>query len=82
MSLTPQKLGARKNTLLMYQNVLALYHEHKTEDNSVMTVWRKYIRPVYPISRVTLYTILATPVKRELEKLEAIEEQQISLFAS
>jgi hypothetical protein len=57
-----------------------LYNQHKTEDIPVTVVLRKYIFPVYPISRTTLYEILNTPVKKELDKIEAIEAQQLNLF--
>ena len=75
-----QEIGTQKNKLLRYQLVLELYHQHKTEDNSVMTVWRKYIYPKYAISRTTLYTILATPVTKELKEIRAEEDRQLSMF--
>ena len=80
MSLTPQQIGAKRNRLEMYQNVLDIYNEHKTDYNTVIGVWREHIKPIYPIGKVTLYKILATPVKRELKKLDEIERQQLSLF--
>lgn len=46
-----------------------LYLKYKTEDIPDTVVLRKYIYPVYPISRTTLNTILNTPIDRELNKL-------------
>lgn len=75
-----QQHGKSKNKLLRYKLILDLYNQHKTEDIPVTVVLRKYIFPVYPISRTTLYEILNTPVKKELDKIEAIEAQQLNLF--
>ena len=75
-----QKQGIQKNKLLRYKDVLDLYHEKKTEDIPVTVIWRKYIYPKFHISRTTLYTILATPVTKELKEIRAIEQQQISLW--
>lgn len=57
------------NTLFRYKNIRDLYLKHKTEDIPDTVVLRKYIYPVYPISRTTLNTILNTPIDRELNKL-------------
>ncbi|MCC4211368.1 hypothetical protein [Leeuwenhoekiella parthenopeia] len=75
-----QITGTQRNKLLRYQKILDLYHKHKTEDNSVMTVWRKYIYPEWAISRTTLYTILGTPVSKELKEIQAEEDRQLSIF--
>jgi len=75
-----QEIGTQKNKLLRYQLVLELYHQHKTEDNSVMCVWRKYIYPKYAVSRTTLYTILGTSVNKELKEIKAFEDSQLSMF--
>ena len=75
-----QQHGINKNKLLRYKLILDLYNQHKTEDIPVTVVLRKYIYPIYPISRTTLYEILGTPVKKELEKVEAIEAAQLNLF--
>lgn len=75
-----QQHGISKNKLLRYKLILDLYNQHKTEDIPVTVVLRKYIFPIYPISRTTLYEILNTPVKKELAKIEAIEAQQLNLF--
>ena len=74
-----QKQGIQKNKLLRYKQILELYKEKKTEDIPTTVIWRKYIYPQYFISRTTLYTILGTPVNRELQKILAIEAQQLSI---
>ncbi|GAQ15450.1 hypothetical protein MODO_3146 [Myroides odoratimimus] len=69
----------RLNKLRRYKLILDLYNQHKTEDIPLVVVWRKYIYPVYPISRSTLYEILGTAVVKELAKVEA-EKGQLTLF--
>lgn len=78
--MTAQQIGIQRNKLLRYKLILDLYRKHKTEDIPTTVVWRKYIRPVYPISRTTLYEALSTPVNKELQKLTDIEAQQLSLW--
>ena len=78
--LTKQQIGSKKNKLLRYKLILDLYHKYKTEDIPTMVVWRKYIYPIYPISRTTLYEVLGTPVVKELKEIEAIENSQLELF--
>lgn len=78
-NVTPQQLGMRLNKLRRYKLILDLYNQHKTEDIPLVVVWRKYIYPVYPISRSTLYEILGTAVVKELAKVEA-EKGQLKLF--
>lgn len=63
----------QKNTLIRYKNIRELYLQHKTPDIPDTVVLRKYIFPVYPISRTTLNTILATPIDRELNKHQSNE---------
>lgn len=58
-----------RNTLLRYQRVKELYLQYKTEDIPDTVILRKYIFPVYPISRGTLNTILATPIEKEMKSL-------------
>lgn len=76
--MTPQRLGQNINKLRRYKLILELYNRHKTPDVPVSVVWRKYVCPVYPISRTTLYEILGTPVQKELNKAE--EMKQLTLF--
>lgn len=77
---TPKSLGTQKNKLLRYKDVLDVYLEKKEYDIPDTVIWRKYIYPKFHISRRTLYTILATPVKRELKKIQEIKEQQLNIF--
>lgn len=78
--MNPRTIGIKINKLRRYQLILDLYNKYKTEDIPTTVVWRKYIYPVYPISRTTLYEILNTPVKKELAKVEEQKAQQTSLF--
>ena len=75
-----QKAGILRNKLLRYQDVIDLYNEKKTEDIPTVVVWRKWIYPKFHISRTTLYTILETPVVRELKKIKEQEDNQLKLF--
>ena len=79
---TNRTLGIQKNKLLRYKLIKELYNKHKTEDIPTTVVWRKYIFPVYPISRTTLYEVLCTPVTSELQKIEQLENQQLRLNIS
>jgi hypothetical protein len=71
-----RSLGIQKNKLLRYKLVKELYQKHKTEDIPTTVVLRKYIYPVYPISRTTLYEILCTPITSELKKIEEFMNNQ------
>lgn len=79
MSKTNQSIGIRHNTLKRYQLIMQLYKAHKTEDIPDTVILRKYICPVYPISRTTFHTILCTPVNKELSELEALRNQQLQM---
>ncbi len=79
MSLTKQAIGIQNNKLQRYKLIVELYEQHKTEDIPTTVVWRKYICPVYPISRMTLYTILSTPINKELKELQAIKDSQLTM---
>lgn len=68
--MTNRAKGIQINKLRKYKLILDLYNAHKTEDIPTTVVWRKYIYPIYPISRTTLYTILNTPVQKELTAIE------------
>jgi hypothetical protein len=67
--------GVQINKLKRYKLIMDLYKEHKTEDIPTTVVLKKYILPVYPISRTTLYTILCTPVNKLLAELEQSNNQ-------
>lgn len=74
MASTNQSKGIQINKLKRYKLIMDLYKQHKTDDIPTTVVWRKYICPVYPISRTTLYEILCTPVNKLLAEYTAIEE--------
>lgn len=66
------------NTLLRYKLIKELYDKHKTEDIPDTVVLRKYVRPIYPISRTTLHTILTTPINKLLKEAEERSMQRFS----
>lgn len=76
MANTKQNIGIQTNKLKRYKLIVDLYNKHKTEDIPDAVILRKYIFPVYPISRTTLYTILTTPVNKLLAELEAQKQTQ------
>jgi hypothetical protein len=76
MANTKQNIGIQTNKLKRYKLIVDLYNKHKTEDIPDAVILRKYIFPVYPISRTTLYTILTTPVNKLLAELEAQKQIQ------
>ena len=78
---TKQLNGIQKNKLLRYKDVVEVYLTHKTEDIPTTVIWRKYIYPQFHISRTTLYTILNTPVEKELREIKEVEDKQLSLFS-
>ena len=79
MTRTNQSFGIRYNTLKRYRLIMDLYKSHKTEDIPDTVILRKYILPVYPISRTTFHTILCTPVNKEIAELEQIKDQQLKM---
>lgn len=79
MTSTNQAIGIKNNKLLRYRLIMELYKKHKTEDIPDTVILRKYICPVYPISRTTLHTILCTPINKEIAELEAIKNQQLRM---
>lgn len=75
-----RSLGIQRNKLLRYKLIKELYLKHKTEDIPTTVVWRKYVFPVYPISRTTLYEIICTPVNMELNEIEKQMGTQLKLL--
>lgn len=49
------------NTKIRYRLIKELYAKHSHPDIPLTRTWKKHIKPVYPISRVTLYHVLNTP---------------------
>ncbi len=73
-----QKLGARKNTLLRYKEIIAVY-KMKVEENKWMPaqeIHRQFIYPQFYVSRATMYEALRTPVDRDLKRIQEIEQSQ------
>lgn len=60
----------QKNTLLRYKLIKDLYLKHKNDDIPDTLILRKYIYPVFPISRSTLNNILNTPIEKMLAKYD------------
>ncbi|TDE01514.1 hypothetical protein [Flavobacterium sandaracinum] len=75
MANDPRAKGVQLSKLKRYKLILDLYKKHKTEDIPDTVILRKYICPVYPISRTTLYTILTTPVNKLLAELQDSENK-------
>lgn len=69
-----RKLLNQKNRYLRYKLIYDLYKKHKTEDIPDSVVLRKYVNPIYPISRVTLDKILTTSINRKLQEIDDIEK--------
>jgi hypothetical protein len=76
-----QQLGAQKNKLLRYSDIIALYQEKRKENKWMPTtaIHAEFIYPRFRISRATLYEALRTPVIKELQKLAEIENAQMQL---
>lgn len=64
-----QVTGRRINTLLRYREIMKEFNKHDCRDTPITVIHRKYIKPVFHISRDTLYRIFQTPVDEELESL-------------
>lgn len=60
----------QKNTLLRYKLIKDLYLKHKNDDIPDTVILRKYIYPVFPISRSTLNNILNSPIEKMLAKYD------------
>ncbi|MDH1880947.1 MULTISPECIES: hypothetical protein [Empedobacter] len=49
------------NTKIRYRLIKELYRKHAHPDIPLTRTFKKHVKPVYPISRATLYKILNTP---------------------
>ncbi|UWY28748.1 hypothetical protein N4T20_02210 [Flavobacterium sp. TR2] len=76
MTAEQTKLLKQKNTLLRYKLIYELYRKYKTEDIPDSVVLRKYIKPIYPISRVTFDKILTTSINKKLQQIEELEKMK------
>jgi hypothetical protein len=59
-----------KNKLMRYKSILDTYLEYKTPDIPLLVVYRNYVYPKHFISVGTLYTVLNTPIEKQLKELE------------
>lgn len=75
-------LGVQRNKLLRYQLIKELYQKTVREHphTPLTKILQIYIRPVYPISRTTLYEVLCTPITTELRVIEEAINAQTNLF--
>ena len=70
---TSNQIGIQKNKLLRYKLIKELYNETiKLHPYTPLTkIHEKYIFPVYPISRTTLYAVLCTSITKEIKELDS-----------
>lgn len=80
MTISKQSIGIKYNTLKRYKLIIDLYKKHKTEDIPDTVILRKYICPVYPISRTTFHTIMVTPVNKLLAEIEVTLNKERQTF--
>ena len=80
MKLNKREIGKKRNVLRRYQLYLDEFNKYDCSITPITVIHREYIFPKFGISRETLYKALNTPIDEELEKLKAIETNQIPLF--
>ena len=80
MKLNKREIGKKRNVLRRYQLYLDEFNKYDCRITPITVIHREYIFPKFGISRETLYKALNTPIEEELEKLKAIETNQIPLF--
>lgn len=71
-----KSLRNKKNALLRYRAIQEEYLKHRAEDIPLTRIWRNYIYPKFFISKTTLYTILGTPIEKELKQIFEAEEKE------
>lgn len=81
MTKEEKNLVKQKNTLLRYKKILEIYNNYKTEDIADTVILRKYICPVYPICRTTLWKVLGTPIEKLLKQIQEIESSKLNAAA-
>lgn len=77
--MTTRQLGIAHNKLLRYKLIKELYDKYDDGERPLTTILKKYIKPVYPISRTTLYNILCTPINKDLKEIEEMKAKQIKI---
>ncbi len=78
-----QKQGIQRNKLFRYKLIADYYKEKYQEVRGYITMTemhRDFIYPKFGISKQTLYTILNTPIERDMKRLEEAEKAQLSMF--
>jgi len=70
--------GLKRNRLLRYKAIKEDYDHYRRLGVPTTVIWRDHIYPKYFISRTTLYTILCTPINKELAELPT--QNQLQLF--
>lgn len=75
-----RKNAARRNYLLRILSVQEEYKAHKVEGMADAFVYRKHIFPRFHICERTFRTYLGTPAARELKMMNALPDDQSTLF--
>ncbi|HRS19656.1 MAG TPA: hypothetical protein P5243_09130 [Bacteroidales bacterium] len=70
----------KKNKYRKIIEIQNIVNEYKAKGVTQEFIYKNYIKDVYFISRDCFYSYLATNAKRELKKLEEIDNMQKSLF--
>jgi len=79
-----KQLLKRKNHLTGVNYVIDIYNQYHPDKTGLSNreILRRFINPNLsrPITERTLYNYINEPVKRDLKRIEAIENQQMQLF--
>ncbi len=79
-----KRLLKRKNHLIGVDRVIDIYTRYHPDKTGLSNraILRMYINPVLtrPITERTLYNYINEPVKRDIKRIENIEQQQLQLF--
>lgn len=70
----------RKNFLKRVIDTQEIYLEHCDSGLSNREIFKQFIEPCWIITERTFYKYLAIPAKRDLKRIEEIENSQKSLF--
>ena len=66
----------KRNKLLRIIQVQDEYMKYANSGRTTRYIYRTYIYPKFLISNCTFYNYLATPAKRDLQRLDEIERQE------
>ncbi len=70
----------KKNKLKQIIRVQEEYLKYSNSGRTVKYIYDTYIYPKFLISMTTFYNYLATPAKRDLERIDKSESQQLTIF--